>query len=145
MPNDTHRGFTLFELLVGMGLLALLLTLTAGFIFPVREKALLTRDTDQVTGLLELARQQSIAAVEGNSYSVVFSESNVSINPGSVRRQLSKNLQVSITPETDDISFAKRTGTPEQAYTIQLRSGDLESMITISTTGLIEQTPITSL
>lgn len=143
MTVQKQAGFTMIELLVSIVVLGVTLAITTSFILGVREKAVLQRDTDIVINSLEFARQQSIAAYNGESYSLIIQPPNVvSVQPGNVAKKLHKSIQIETVPDVSKVDFQKLTGNIPQAQTIFLRIGTLESKITIQSNGLIDQDPI---
>lgn len=140
MQSNKQAGFTLIELLVSMVVLGVTLAITTTFILGVREKAILQRDSDQIVQLLEFARRQSIAAYNGQQYSLVFQpDSVITVEPGTTKRTISSRLEVETVPDTNTITFNKLTGTLSRTQEINLKLSGLKTTITIDKGGLISQ------
>lgn len=132
------------ELLVAISLLGLTVAMTLGYLLPLRQRAGLQQDMDQLTRFLELSRQQSVAAHRGQAYGVEIIEGTnvIYLLPFGSERQLSSQTRLTIEGDSNEIVFSRLTGALDQDYTISLRNRGLLGQVMVSQTGLITQETI---
>lgn len=136
-------GITLVEILIAITLLGLTVLISFSFVFSLRGKAILDADAEKLVAALEYARQQSIAAYQGNAYTVEFyPPSSFMIQPENTRRNFNKLVHYHTPLPQPSVTFNKLTGKPNLPIDIELESGDLYSVISISSQGLISKSAI---
>lgn len=138
-----QRGFTIIELLIAAFILALTFGLVVTMAVTGRSKSLLENETTKLTTAIEYTRQQSLAAYQGQEYSIVIKPDNTfTILPENTTKKLRVNVLDPGVPT--QITFHKITGLTDSEHQITLGSGNLETTITISPQGQITSTPITT-
>lgn len=135
-------GLTLVEMVVTIALMAILVALTTPYLLGSREKALLNSEVDKFTSTLEFAKQQSIAAFHGQTYSVLIEpESKYTLLPDNkIYIMDNVNFSQPTTPLT--ISFDILTGKPNLASDFILTSARFYTIVSINDEGLITSSEV---
>lgn len=135
------RGFTFVELIVVVGILAILVGLGTPYLFGAREKLFLETEQEKILNHLKIAQQKAIAAYQGYDYTLEFA-------PPHEYRLQPENQLVTLDPKTEllsvdpeTITFARLSGKPCAAFHLVLASKRFQADIIISSEGVITTTP----
>lgn len=149
------KGFTLIEILVVLGILAIITTLIFSTFVDFRRKKALEADTKMVVEVLSEARNQTLTSQNSSQYGVHFSLSPIPqialfTGPTYVANAVTNKiypltatdniLTITLVGGGSDIIFNRLTGETNQSGTIVLSSPNLSETktITIYKTGSIE-------
>ncbi|MCR4334584.1 MAG: type II secretion system GspH family protein [Patescibacteria group bacterium] len=130
------KGFTIIEILVGIGILVIVATLSVSSFFGYSQKEILDKSVLKIESLLEEARSAG--------YGVHFSSNQINFFNGNNEEYILPNsivINVELIDEGNDIIFDKIAGTTDQYGTITVSlstNADLKKTIIIYKTGLIE-------
>ena len=150
--NNYKKGFTLVEVLIVLGILAILSVIIFSTFIEFRKNQALVMDTDTVVEVLRQARNQTLLSKASSVYGVHFTSSKITLFTGenyventATNQDFTLNstdtiLTISIVPAGVDVVFNRLTGETVNSGTITVSlSGGLKSKtVTIYKTGLIE-------
>ncbi len=139
------KGFTLFEIILTIGIFAILVAVTA----PLAFRFLGTQNIDDATkttvASLRQARTQALFQKNDASFGINFSSSSYTLFQGSsyatrtATQDIVTTFPVGITISgLTEVVFEKRTGTPSSIGTLLIQSGGSSRSITINSQGLIQ-------
>ncbi len=145
-------GLTLTELLIVLGIMALLVTIFMGTFISFRRSQALVMDTDTVVSLLRQARNQTLSSKNSLSYGVHFTAPKVTIftgptydvnapdNQDFVLSSGDTVLTISLNGGGSDVVFTRLTGETSQNGTVVISSTGISrtKTVTIYKTGLVQ-------
>ncbi len=145
------RGFTVLEILIVIGILALLSLFMMGFFLDYRKSQGIRQDGELVESLLYKARSDALSSNSAFEYGIHFASSSIVTFQGSTYVSgATTNQTFSLTPSVTvsalsltggavDIVFNKLTGEASRSGTITLTStSGVVKVITVYPTGLIQ-------
>jgi len=149
-----QRGFTLAELIIGIGVLSLVLAASWGNIQSLLRQQRLTGATNRITTHLRLARERSVA--EGNNYIVTFrvptndyvvwddEGSDAILGPGETRTEFA--MPEGVVLDSANFAAANRVifradGTTNATGALRIRNGEnSRSIRVLASTGKVTVT-----
>ena len=154
MTNNKNykKGFTLVEVLIVLGILAILSVIIFSTFIEFRKNQALVMDTDTIVEVLRQARNQTLLSKGPSVYGVHFTSSKITLFTGEnyvdnnvANQDFTLNstdtiLTINIVPAGADIVFNRLTGETVNFGTIvvSLSGGSKSKTVTIYKTGLIE-------
>lgn len=136
LPQSNRKGLTLIELLVAMAVMAVTLLAVVGSFTMVLSKSWLRSSGMELAASLEYAKSRSIAVYEGQTYQLRFvSDREYQVLPDGPTRSLRPGVRLVSSPPT--LTFAKRSGIPDQATIYSLTAVGLVVDVIVSETGVI--------
>ena len=139
--NLRKKGFTLIEYLIVIAIISLVVVFSLPQLFGTREKAELSKEVDGFVAALVYARQQSIAAFEGHSYSVEINPpKNYTILPENRQYDTPKGIDFTQPPIPTTVSFDKLTGKTNGQADFVISSQHFEISISVSREGVVSHT-----
>ncbi len=141
---NTRSGFTLVELLIVVGMMAVFAGLAATVSFPAIRNAEFDRVRETVRSELVAAQADTIAGTLDSAWGVAFSANAITRYKGMsyATRSTTYDHTTSfgdgvVLSGTTDIGFNRPTGLPTSTATIVMTSGVLHATTTVSTMGMI--------
>jgi prepilin-type N-terminal cleavage/methylation domain-containing protein len=152
MYLKSKSGFTAVELLVVLGIMALIAMIFLSTFISFRKNQALISDTDTVIEVLRQARNQTLTSKNSSVYGVHFGTGTITIFTGSTYTSGAAGnqdfllnsedtiLTVSLTGGGRDVVFDRLTGESSQSGTIVVSSQNISQSrtVTVYKTGLIE-------
>ena len=153
LKNNNARGITLLELLVVLGVLAIVATLLTGALAEFRTTSALGEAKSEIIGILRDARSRTIASRNNMQYGVHFdlAENIVALFEGDTYNAVSPSNEIYrlrasritaiVLGGTSDVIFARLSGTASVSGTIVLsatRDSSKTETITILTSGVVQ-------
>ncbi|MDZ7726613.1 MAG: type II secretion system protein [Candidatus Campbellbacteria bacterium] len=148
----TSKGFTLIELLVVVAIIAILSTILLSSFVNYRSRQALELATKEARQIFETARSQTLASTGDSSYGVFIDSDSFVLfeggtydptDPDNTSFDLDSTVEisdVSLSPDTDTVTFERGTGEPSASGVIELSltgASSASRSITISPTGII--------
>jgi len=152
MNHSLDKGFSLTELLVVLGIIALIMGISLTTFINYRKQQAFTKDSESVVEILSQARDQTLSSKNASQYGVHFASTKITLFTGStyfagdssnIDFPLTSTdiiLSISLTGGGSDVVFNRLTGETSQNGTIvvDVPSLSLTKTVTIYKTGLIE-------
>jgi Tfp pilus assembly protein FimT len=147
-------GLSLAEILIALGILALITSLLLSTFVSFRKEQALDKDTELIVEILEQARSETLSSKNASQYGVHFASGQITIFTGGVYSPSDSTNQDFILNATDtiititltgggsDVVFNRLTGESNQYGTVVVSSpttGRIRT-VTIYKTGVIEST-----
>ena len=146
-----ETGFTTIELLMALGILALLITIVFSISVDVRKSQALQKDTETIVEILREARSDTLSSQSDTNYGVRFASSTITIFPGSsyssgnpLNRIFELNasdtiLTITLTGGGSNVVFNRLTGETSQngAVVVSSPTTSKTKTVTIYKTGLV--------
>jgi prepilin-type N-terminal cleavage/methylation domain-containing protein len=149
--SKTQWGFTVVELLVGISILAMVMSVSLGVFYSLNKSQAIKQSTLTVATAIRQARSLTLASKDGFQYGVHFGTSKAVLFKGTIYSDSDPNNQYYILHPlveisninlggVDDILFQKLSGTTEQpgTITLSLKDGSKNSTLSIFSTGITE-------
>lgn len=149
--NNFKKGFTLIEMVLAIGITAVIVTLTVSSFTELSNFQSIDKDSDVVLSYLEKARTQTINSKNFSEYGVRFATTSITLFPGTAYTSTSSNIvynlstkvkisSISLSGGVTDVYFNKVTGESSATGTItfQLQTASTTKKIIIYGTGLSE-------
>lgn len=150
--KQTKRGFSLAELVVIIGITAIIASLTMFSFRGFSNYQMLEKETDVVHSLIENARLQALNSKNFADFGMRFSTTSITLFQGSVYAVSDSNTvhsfpsgveisSILLTGNSTDVYFENITGEPSATGTVTFRltsSGTTTKTILIHGTGLTE-------
>ena len=142
--NQEQRGFTVMEVLVALGLLAVLFAFTAPIVANNYRRYQLTSEKQQVVTLLQKAREEAMSNVASRSHGfsvqsstyVIFAGTSYAMRDFSMDQIYPRNTAISVTGTTEFV-FSALVGTPVSS-SLYLNDPPLIASISINGEGRID-------
>ncbi len=152
MYTKYKKGLSFIEVLLVIGVMALIAVIALSTFISFRKHSALAMDTDTVIGLLRQARNQTLSSKNSSAYGVHFTAPSVTLFTGSaysagaadnqtfVLSSTDTILTISLTGGGSDVVFQRLTGETGQNGTIVLSAPGIPETktVTIYKTGLVE-------
>ena len=143
--QDT-RGFSLVEIVVVVGIISLLGSVSVATYIAYRDQADFTSTHTSLLQLIESARHQARTGVADTSWSLELESDRITLFAGTdyATRDDSLDHVLLLPPDTtltgpDTVTFLQVTGYPDPPASYELQSGDDNVEITINTYGTVNQ------
>ncbi len=153
-PQSTRRlgAFTLIEMLIVIGLMAVLFQVSITVFFSITKHQSLDKDVETAYSYLLKARNQTINGETNRNYGVRFSSTSVSLFQGTSYSVASTTARydfanksyldsISLTGGTYDVYFRKITGSPSATGTLIYKitsDSTIQKRVIIHGSGLVE-------
>lgn len=151
MKNYTkkNKGFTLIEILIVVGILAVLIAVVSPAFSTMRNNEVLKSTTADIVSAIDKARSQTLASVNSLEYGVHFESSKIVIFQGTTYSSGDANNEdifisspasisnINLTGGAVDVYFDRLSGAPSKTGTITVSVSSSTKTITISTTGAV--------
>lgn len=152
MKANYKFGFTLTEILIVLGVMALLSGIIFSTFITFKKSEALNKDTETIVEVLRQARSQTMSSQNASQYGVHFTSSQVTIFTGATYSSSASSNQNFILSSTDtlltislvgggtDIVFSRLSGETSQNGTVVVSSPDTSRIktVTIYKTGLVD-------
>lgn len=146
------KGFTMLELLIVMGIMAVLGAIILSTFVNFRKNQALQKDTEAVVELLNQARNQTISSKNLSAYGVHFDSTSIvlfigpTFDPSSITNQVitlnstDTILSVTLNGGGNDVIFNRISGETDHTGTVVVSSPGLlkSKTVTIYNTGVVE-------
>lgn len=147
------KGFSLLELIIVVGIMAILGAITIFSLISMNNAELVSRDVFQVRSLLDRARSQTLSAKDDSQYGVHFTQTSVTLFKGSAYSpsdpenyvfNLDDRVLISsfvFSGQGNDVVFYRLTGETSVSGTVTFilkKDPSKTKTITISKTGIIQ-------
>ncbi|KKR46169.1 MAG: hypothetical protein A3G47_00380 [Candidatus Zambryskibacteria bacterium RIFCSPLOWO2_12_FULL_39_45] len=152
MKLNYKSGFTIFEFLIAISIMALLVAIVFSGFINLRKHQALKLDTETIAGILREARSETLASKNGTRYGVHFSATKVTLFAGSVYNPSDPNnkdfmlnasdavFNITLAGGGSDVIFNRLTGETSQNGVITLSSPSTAQIktVTVYKTGVVE-------
>ncbi len=147
-----HQGFSIIEILIVLGIMAILTGITFSVFSSVKKAQALEKDRDSIIEVLRQARSQTLSSKNASQYGVHITSSQITLFTGtsySVGNSSNQDfilqgsdtiVTISLTGGGSDVVFNRLTGETNQNGTITISSPSTSQTktVTIYKTGLVE-------
>jgi len=133
------NGVTLVEMLVVMGVFAILAAAATPHLLGTQEKTFLQAEQEKISHHLKAGQQNAIAAYKGHDYQIQFDPPQGYVLQPNLENQtvfLHKNIQI-LTVDPQIITFEKLTGKPDNPLELTLISKRFKTEISMNVEGLV--------
>ena len=130
--TSTKRGLTLIEIIVVLGIFAIILAISMTVFINSRKTASLNSIRDTIVSTLEQAKSNALAGKGGTTHSVVFASSSFTMFTGSTFNASSTsnrihNIDTGFALSTtytsnNTVTFSRLNGLPQASGTITIKS-----------------------
>jgi prepilin-type N-terminal cleavage/methylation domain-containing protein len=143
------KGFTVLEILIVLGIMAILVTIILPSFRTMRSNEVLKATTSEIFSALGKAKSGTLSSVNSSEYGVHFESDLIVIFKGtSYSSSDVNNENISITSPASisainltggavDLYFDRLSGAPNKTGTITVSTSSFSKIITISSTGTI--------
>ncbi len=147
MINNFHRGVTVLELLIVVGVLGIIFSIVLPSFQTIKNNSIIQTVASDMFSALDKARSQTLSSVDSSEYGVHFQSDKIVIfkgqtysssDPGNEEIIISAPVTISsinLTGGATDLYFDKLSGAPSKIGTITVSTSSLLKTITISATG----------
>ena len=142
--KPAHAGFTLIEILVVIGLIALFAAVSALIGYSALGRSSVSGERDAVVLMLAGARARALANMDQQPQGVRIDNANITLfegssYPGTNQRTTPRNASVTVSPSPIDVIFDQLSaGVTAGAGTVTLTNGSQSYTVDINAQGRIE-------